>query len=447
MKNLSESIRKLLHLESALPRSIVDELRLGHKSLLKLNDDFRDISSELRIWTFYETVDSQLSGTGSGLAREVQFGAPLASIKSSILDIWQEDVFAVDSDHANCASFGTKNPRTLAAFLADLSAAITKAEELSSMYTHHQMHLRDNVKLDLIGFYQDPDAELDSDLRLYFTKVSLTHFLAKGPERCLEERLKIAAGPRPPADARPGTASSARQTIGLGILSSVQNILRPSTADAAAGDSSQGPDIVVTQPMTRPSAFTGVASSSMPAAVMRRLHSLSVPRGSREHERPPSRASIASMGSSTHSEPMPDVSPEDHEEAQRTLPLRRRSDDFNRFALQDMAGFSRPDPSLRKFMWMHIPFTNPLWVKACALIRICRSSEHELTPFNRTSSTRSRKHMSKTSRDCSTVTRGYPNKFKDTRLNRSPITSNRHAIISRQAQVGQPNSLFVCIET
>jgi hypothetical protein len=71
MKNLSESIRKLLHLERALPRSIADELRLGHKPLLKLNDEFRDISSELRIWTFYETIDSQLSGTGSGPAREV----------------------------------------------------------------------------------------------------------------------------------------------------------------------------------------------------------------------------------------------------------------------------------------------------------------------------------------------------------------------------------------
>ena len=364
MKTLSESIRKLLHLERALPRSIADELRLGHKSLLKLNDDFRDISSELRIWTFYETIDSQLSGLGAGTAREVQFGAPLASIKSSILDIWQEDVFAVDSDHANCASFGRNNPRTLEAFLKDLSEAIAKADELSTRYVHHQMHLRDNVKLDLIGFYQDPDAELDSDLRLYFTKVSLTHFLAKGPERCLEERLKVAAPPAPPHDARPGTASSTGRSIGLGIISSVQNILRPSAAESQAhSQDPEHPDIVVTQPAARPSASTGVASTSMPAAVMRRLHSLSVPDSTREHSRPSSRASNASNASTTHSEPIPDVSPEDRGDSQRAVPLRRRSDDFNRFALQDMAGFSRPDPSRRKFMWMHLPFTNPLWVK------------------------------------------------------------------------------------
>lgn len=363
MKTLSESIRRLLHLERALPRSIADQLRLGHRLLLRLNDDFRDISSELRIWTFYETIDSQLSGTGSGLAREVQFSAPLASIKSSILDIWQEDVFAVDSDHANCASFGTNNPRTLAAFLEDFSAAITKAEELSSLCTHHQMHLRDNVKLDLIGFYQDPDAELDSDLRLYFTTVSLTHFLAKGPESCLEERLRLTA-PAPPQDARPGSASSAGRNIGLGILSSVQNVLRHSATEAQVQDPDR-PDIVVTQPAARPSASTGVASSSMPATIMRRLHSLTVRHGSAEHGRPSSRASNVSNvsnASTTHSEPVPDVSLDD-EEALEEAPLRQRSDDFHRAALQDMAGFSRPDPSLRKFMWMHLPYTNPLWVK------------------------------------------------------------------------------------
>ncbi|KAB5583025.1 hypothetical protein GE09DRAFT_1211642 [Coniochaeta sp. 2T2.1] len=363
MKNLSESIRDLLHLERPLPRSIADELRLGHKSLLKLNDDFRDISSELRIWIFYETIDSQLSGTGSGLKREVQFGAPLASIKSSILDIWQEDVFALDSDHANCASFGTQNPRTLAAFLEDFSAAITKAEELSSLYTHHPMLLRDNVKLDLIGFYEDPDAEMgtDSDLRLYFTKVSLTHFLARGPERCLEERLKIKSHPGQAQEPRPGTASSAGGKIGLGILSSVQSILRPPATEAQT-QPSERPDIVVTQP-ARPSASTGVISNSMPAVVMRKLHSLTVPYGSREQDRPSSRGSNTSEASTTHSEPIPAIPDGDDRESLRRPPLRRRSDEFNRLAFQDMAGFSRPDPKLRKFMWMHLPSTNPLWVK------------------------------------------------------------------------------------
>ncbi|KAB5566371.1 hypothetical protein GE09DRAFT_1201888 [Coniochaeta sp. 2T2.1] len=364
MKNLSESIRDLLHLERPLPRSIADELRLGHKSLLKLNDDFRDISSELRIWTFYETIDSQLSGSGSGLKREVQFGAPLASIKSSILDIWQEDVFALDSDHANCASFGTQNPRTLAAFLEDFSAAITKAEELSSLYTHHPMLLRDNVKLDLIGFYEDPDAEMDidSDLRLYFTKVSVTHFLARGPERCLEERLKIKGHQSQAHEPRPGTASSAGGKIGLGILSSVQSILRHPATEETQTQPSERPDIVVSQP-ARPSASTGVISNSMPAVVMRGLHSLAVPHGSREQDRPSSRGSNTSEASTTHSEPIPAIPDGGDRESLRRAPLRRRSDEFNRLAFQDMAGFSRPDPKLRKFMWMHLPFTNPLWVK------------------------------------------------------------------------------------
>jgi hypothetical protein len=31
--------------------------------------------------------------------------------------------------------------------------------------------------------------------------------------------------------------------------------------------------------------------------------------------------------------------------------------------LTGIVGFSRPNPSLRKFMWVHMPFNNPVWVK------------------------------------------------------------------------------------
>ena len=43
-----------------------------------------------------------------------------------------------------------------------------------------------------------------------------------------------------------------------------------------------------------------------------------------------------------------------------------------RFVIRDpTAGFSRPDPNLRKFMWIHTPFTNPVWVRVSEIpIRI-----------------------------------------------------------------------------
>lgn len=365
MKNLSVSIKNLLHLERPLPRSIADDLRLGNSKLLRLNEDFKDISSELRVWTFYETIDSQLSGVGADAAStgEVRFGAPLASIKSSLLGIWPEEVFSVDSDHANCASFGTKNPRTLAMFLADLSAAVDKAEALSGSYTHHPLHLKEHVRVELIGFYEDPDDEMESAIRLYFTKHSLADFLAKGPEKCLEERLKrekkrsLSRGHRP--------LSGHVVDASLGIWSGVKEVFKHGRSESHSSDK---PEIVVHEPSVRPAPPT---SSSMPATVMRRLQSLTVPSlVSHDSQRPSRSGSV----STTASEPILDSQKEKEMLAELDAqsltgreavePLVRPDPRTRTFSLQDLAaGFSRPDPDRRRFMWIHLPFLDPLWVK------------------------------------------------------------------------------------
>src|SRR3954453_4739896 len=106
MKNLKQSIKRLLRLQRPLPKSLSDEIRVGNPSLLRMQDEFVDIASELRIWSLYETIDSELSGLSGGRSVEVQFAAPLVSIKSALLDLRHEDVFAVESDHAHLASFG-----------------------------------------------------------------------------------------------------------------------------------------------------------------------------------------------------------------------------------------------------------------------------------------------------------------------------------------------------
>ena len=54
-------------------------------------------------------------------------------------------------------------------------------------------------------------------------------------------------------------------------------------------------------------------------------------------------------------------------------PFRRRTERTHRLsrnaAFQELsAGFSRPNPSLRKFIWIHLPFNNPLWVKVRRLL-------------------------------------------------------------------------------
>ena len=216
MKNLKSSIRELLRLERPLPKSLCDEIRVGNHSLLRMQDEFVDIASELRIWTFYETIDSELSGLGR--TAEVQFGAPLVSIKSAMLDLRHEDVFAVENDHAHLASFGLNNTRTMATFLDDFTTAILKAQKLSA-YIHSPLRLKEYVKVEVIGFYEDPDAEMESTIRLYATKYHLGEFLVKGPERGLAERLrKVTRRQTQPPDS---TLPAGSADIDLGIWNNV----------------------------------------------------------------------------------------------------------------------------------------------------------------------------------------------------------------------------------
>ncbi|KUI53424.1 Protein SERAC1 [Cytospora mali] len=387
MRHLSESIQLLLHLQRPLPRTLAHDVRVGNKNLLKMHDDFTDIASEMRLWTFYETIDSELSGSGSGLANEVQFSAPLVSIKSAIVGVRQEMIYSsLESDHAHCASFGITNPRTMSTYLHDLADAVAKAVTLSQTI-HTPLWLKDEVKIELIGFYEDPDAtDLDSDVRLYFTRYHLSEFLKKGPERCLEERLKCvprrhgAPGHKDSAQAVAGRASSGGGG-GLNIVNNVQKILTAAVSGSHEQGRPSSPDIVVTLPSARP---TMVEGHDLAEPTGRRPHSLTLPALSNPgFHRPSSRGSGGTT--STMSDPTDrDISPKegasathretwshDHparansEKAGLRAASKLRAERLSRTAaLQDLtAGFSRPNPARRKFMWMHLPFTNPLWVK------------------------------------------------------------------------------------
>lgn len=384
MYNLGESIQLLLHLQRPLPRSLTNDLRIGSKSLVTLHEEFKDIVSEIQIWTFYETIDSELSGSGSGLANEVQFSAPLVSIKSAILGVRQEHIYSsLESDHAHCASFGITNPRTLSTYLLDLAAAIQKAETLSRT-KHNPLKLKEKVKVEVIGFYEDPDAGLESDVRLYISRYHLHDFLQKGPEQCLEERLR-----RVPQ--RPGSR---------GHTSSIYHRAHDAVSDArqrlrALSRSPErerppAPGIVLTEP----SNITEEHSSIRPGL---RLHSLTIPTASPSGSgRPSSRGSHGTT--STMSEPSEQrgfstgaISDAPHgpdqesstEKEQTGLLLGARSRAERRsesMAVQDLsAGFSRPKTDQRKFMWIHLPFTNPLWVEVCTSELADPTSSYELT--------------------------------------------------------------------
>lgn len=371
MHNLSDSIQMLLHLHRPLPRSLAFGLRVGNKSLLRMHEQFIDISSEMRIWTFYETIDSRLSGSGLGLANEVEFSAPLVSIKSALVDVSHEMIYSsLESDHAHCASFGISNPRTLSVYLMDLAAAIAKAEALS--YTEHTpLRLKEKIKVEMIGFYDDPDPGLDSDIRLYIKKSTVAEFLRKGPEQCLEERLRRVARR---SGSRPRRASLSRPSHSSdGLVDNVQRFLRNVSRSPERG-----------RPISPGFTFTPPSAAEGPSTIPsgRRLHSLTIPMPPpKSPQRPLSTGSDGTarttMSDPTEQRPSIEVSMGEvsHARGQRarsdtsqtglgiTAGLRSHRTSVAS-ALHDFtAGFSRPNPSKRKFLWIHMPFTNPLWVK------------------------------------------------------------------------------------
>lgn len=354
MSNLKESIQELLHLQSTFPQSLADQIRVHKAELINLHDQFVDMASELRLWSFYETQESLLSGSAAGLPSEVMFGAPLVSVKSALLDIWQEDVYAVDSDHARLAAFGPNNAGILDSYLMDLGDAIYKAARISMGHTHTPLHLRSHVKVEVIGFYEDPDApagtprpyttqqpggETGTNIRLYSTRYSFKDFLKKGPERCLAERLHRA--PKQPSG-QPGSGgnnepefSSGTETSGLGISTT--------TTDSSA----LSPEIVITATPERPPVLPAPLVQTEPIV------------------RPASPESAASVDTTVSDSALVlgnDLASEASHTINRLAKHQARIL-VREHVLSAAAGFSRPNPSLRKFMWVHMPYNNPVWVK------------------------------------------------------------------------------------
>ncbi|KAI0865927.1 hypothetical protein F4860DRAFT_200414 [Xylaria cubensis] len=403
MSHLRESIQHLLFLERPLPRSITDELRLGYRPLLKLHDAFTDIASELRLWTFYETVDSQLSGLGISDNDEVHFSAPITSIKSGLIGSRAEQALSLESDHAHCASFGPQNLQIMHSYLYDLGEAVRKAEYLSTNFVHTSMKLSSKVRVETIGFYDDPDSEMDHSIRLYVSKHYLNEFLEKGPEFCLQERLNTIA-PKTykkvlPPSRRPATSPSGASRA-ASILSNVQEFGQRLLGTSHSNDEAHGPErnvptesspeIVVTSHTPRRPSLAGASSEPLPSVDVSpgRSRGLTVPSlatpgfiqpfGRRNSESfrssideavgtfsEPNTSDVALTNLESHQQiDRADPADEEDEGVDSTRKSRRehvrRASTWREFT----AGFSRPNPSKRKFMWIHLPFNNPHWVKS-----------------------------------------------------------------------------------
>ncbi|OAA74223.1 ankyrin repeat protein [Cordyceps fumosorosea ARSEF 2679] len=218
MHSLAGSVQRLLQLSAPLPETLTADLRVGSSLLSHIDEDFKEIASDLRIWTFYETIDSRLfgRGAGTGVARtttthgnaadgdKVYFTAPLTSIKSAILGMRQERIFPLQSDHANVASFGRHNVQTLRLFLRQIAEQVEHADaniassvdEQGTAAAHWSMpDLEQKVNVEIHGFFDDLVAGAGVTAgRAWSTRLPLREFISKGPDECLIERLNEVDG-------------------------------------------------------------------------------------------------------------------------------------------------------------------------------------------------------------------------------------------------------------
>ncbi|UNI19559.1 hypothetical protein JDV02_005740 [Purpureocillium takamizusanense] len=464
MPSLATSIQALLQLSAPLPASITDDLRVGNSLLLHVDEDFKSVSSDVQVWTFYETIDSRLSGGNSTLNKDkdgdVYFTAPLTSIKSAILGMRQENIFPLQSDHANMASFGRHNVHTLRLFLRQLAACISRADAVSKDVDAGRwtLSLEQKVNVEVHGFFDDPPLppQLGGDaavnvVRAWSTRLPLKEFLSKGPEACLSERLNEVDGA--PEESRflrsrgrtslierqqeqaemPFVApepltiknalgiqdrtAAARQTVtpGSPIIRPIDVLPPPSrqpgrtesrsSAPAAATRGAGGGSSVVTTPPSRamsPPTRHSTPLMGRPSALIRAdfEQDLAVDRLS-----PPMRPRVGrsvsrsfSLGSDRSRIEYKDFPPfsqrsrstvdavvggsidgeyDDEEDDLEASPQLPEAVMAIRKAVQGARGriketvvvdevpvaFVRPDVKARRFVWVHVPFNNPTWVK------------------------------------------------------------------------------------
>ena len=100
MPDFSNRITQIMKLSRSLPMSIASQLHLNNNTLLRaLDTDFKAIATDLHIWTFFETIDSDLTNPDLVESERFPFHAPITSIKFALLHLRHEVVYSLLSNH------------------------------------------------------------------------------------------------------------------------------------------------------------------------------------------------------------------------------------------------------------------------------------------------------------------------------------------------------------
>jgi hypothetical protein len=199
LPEFAPTIFRAMRLSGLLPESLRKQLQVNSTLLRSMADDFKAIAADLAIWTLYETEDTDLTILMTNETPEIPLLAPIASIRSALLNLYHENDYPMSATHLGCASFSGENTQTKLDFLEDLKQAVDRAHGLSKI-KHNDLKLRELVEVEVHGFYkgvpQSPGSEVP--IRLWSIRKSLQFFAREGPSRCLQERMEEVSVPPQP---------------------------------------------------------------------------------------------------------------------------------------------------------------------------------------------------------------------------------------------------------
>lgn len=198
MDDFKSSIQEVLDLSAPLPSSLTKQLNPDDQFLQRIDGNFKELAGEFQLWTFYETEDSLLdSSSRTTGSKGIQYTAPITPMRSAILGVRHEKVYALRSTHAECAWFEDEDRHILEPYLRNLREAILKAATIHSQHRFNTLHrrlspksLESKVRIQVHGFYENRvPAGVETVVRLLVITQRLDQLLFRGPGELLRERL------------------------------------------------------------------------------------------------------------------------------------------------------------------------------------------------------------------------------------------------------------------
>jgi hypothetical protein len=395
-------------LQWSLPKSLQKQLKIKANALVQMARSWMPVAAELKIWTFYETIDTDLTDGKVNESDRVSFQAPITSIKSAILELHHEIDRPLQANHADCAAFGYEDEYTKWKFIRKLRDAATLAVPISRK-KHTTIGLDRKVEVEVHGFYETRDqAQEKRSIRLWSTSNPLVDFLKDGPAKCLQNRLQEKTVP-PNRTQMINATSSRRGSFLQRSPSTTQNARQ---SQKARGSKADPPSSRPTFSLLNKNKSDPALESTAAGPLQRRFSRPSIDRASSAQKSSaiaPGLSAALATQSGQPAGPMPSVLVSEHGgDESRSIPQsptgRRRSEaeltvsnhrkerlsplsvpsrpnpaplspiasdqqdsgDSGTESNEDEATTAgpptRPDPNSQKLVWIHLAYNNPKWV-------------------------------------------------------------------------------------